>query len=340
VPRLLWYLHSEWLKVQLITSSPLFQTESSALIWSLKGHVEGKFTPLFGIALLKNSSHRQPDHTSSLQNVWIQHTAYMCTTVLITLSLMEQAGGTPTPRSITAAPVLVIAGNREKPWKFGFSTWTQLKWRWVTFDETCTVARLNFLREPSSFQNASLTNYIHIYKGYQFDYDGANNWRSTAYIYVLHWCLNHAAKFSPIVCWTNHSTGFPSAGIRLTATNGTAHTKIQGQMLFVACFVGAGGLNFSSSSHKSGWFRNSSCNWRTKGEKGSHIVHKMCQRKERVTLIPLGRHRAGTVPFCQEYQIVTSTKCNRGPEKQGHEKHKIFRVPGQQAPVHLIAWGP
>jgi len=166
---------------------------------------------------------------------------------------------------------------------------------------------------------------------------GANNWRSTAYVYICtDWCLNYAAKFSPTVCWTNHSTGFPNAGIRLTATNGTAHTKTQGQMLFVTCFMGAGGLNFSSSSHKSGWFRNSSRNCRTKGDKWSPIVQKKLSRKGRMTFIPLGRHQAGTVPFCQECRIVTSTTCNRGPEKQGHEKHKLLEFLGQQAPSILL----
>ena len=41
------------------------------------------------------------------------------------------------------------------------------------FDKTYTVARLNFLREPISVHNASITNYIHIYKGYQSDYGGS-----------------------------------------------------------------------------------------------------------------------------------------------------------------------
>jgi len=55
-----------------------------------------------------------------------------------------------------------------------------------------------------------------------------------------------------------------------------------------------------------------------------------------IAAVTLGRHQAGTVPFCQECRIVTSTTCNRGPEKQGHEKHKLLEFLGQQAPSILL----
>jgi hypothetical protein len=54
----------------------------------------------------------------------------------------------------------------------------------------------------------------------------------------------------------------------------------------------------------------------------THAFSKCGQGEDGTRTVPLGRRRAGVIPFCRERRIMTGTACSHGPAKRGHEKHE------------------